>query len=590
MNLFVVCELVLTSILDPQTSNCNFADILPWRLVSKTCQQLVDYYCIKITSYNNFLPPVLASMHHLSHVQCAWTLSTGLKYLPASLKRLDLGPYINFKRLHYDETIIPFLHQVDNPASQQQKLVTEVEFEHLPPTLTHFELHSSMGHLSANIVHCLPPSITHLVLPSLPGATDQHIDRLPPSLTHLSCKSLKHVTDRGIKALPRSLICLKFMDGGFTDAGIAHLPRNLKHLEWHTWMDQISGTGIIDLPPTLTHLDMAHDQMITGDIFCDLPRTLTYLNMAYNRNVRDHHIINLPRGLQHLNLESDPNLTDACAIDMPCLTHLNLCHNLLFTHQGIAQLPSTLLYLILHHNNQIRKASAFPKKLMYLDIHANRWLNDCSMKKLPKQLVYLNICNVKHVTDMGLQYLPATLKTLIMARNLNISDADIQSLPRGLTHLKVSHNFNLTARCFEHLPSTLQTLIISASDHIDEVTVGNLPRTLTCLKWMKSTTLTDVCMLSLPRTLRQLSLYEVPLLSARCISYLPTTLCNLCLPAGHILLSESNLPLFPPSIYLKNTQSKSSTKYQKRRWHRYCDDQYRFYNRIHPKEEEEKLI
>lgn len=145
----------------------------------------------------------------------------------------------------------------------------------LPPVLQ--SLYLATTDLSDYALQFLPETLTVLSIPKCSKITDAGIASLPRHLKHLDLSLNRNISDEGVNQLPPNLLELIFhTNNRITNHGISLLPRSLKTLDL-SWNRLISDEGIKNLPPTLLDLDIGNTNKLTPHCCNYFPKTLTRL-------------------------------------------------------------------------------------------------------------------------------------------------------------------------------------------------------------------------------------------------------------------------------------------------------------------------
>jgi len=145
--------------------------------------------------------------------------------LPDSLTELELWAAFHIS------SDLPTLYLPTSLTSLVMKvsLTKEEHYQQMPRGLTSLELHHS--HLPDFCAKHLPPSLTHLSMPSENRLTDDGVSFLPDHLSILELDQNTLITDLGIPRLPKGLKVLSLASNQrLTDACVRLLPRTLLHI------------------------------------------------------------------------------------------------------------------------------------------------------------------------------------------------------------------------------------------------------------------------------------------------------------------------------------------------------------------------
>lgn len=230
---------------------------------------------------------------------------------------------------------------------------------------------------------------------------------------------------------------------------------------------------------------------------------VTHLKLAFGFDIRHNVIANLPPCLTHLDLAGRSALTlgDASIAILPrslSFLALRLVHRRelyariraghadaqqsLLSDQCVSALPRTLTHLVMHFalNWTDDAVHELPRNLTFLDICSELLTDEC-ICKLPRSLTGLKICcndNFSHacVTDM-----PSQLTSLCLKKVNQFVDASIGDLPRSLLKLDLRHCYRLTDACIADMPRCLTSLNLSWNERLTKSCIRDLPPCLTSL-------------------------------------------------------------------------------------------------------------
>jgi hypothetical protein len=247
--------------------------------------------------------------------------------LPPSITNFEPPFYVNFTDIGIANLPINLRSLVINGS----KRVTEAGLSKLPPALVrlHMEHHLFVDEFTKGLSNALTvlslrsKLLTEQCVPLLPRSiiwlsidyivvdwTSKSHHFFPSGLTYLKCWRTINLTDEDVKFLPRQLETLILHEAmSFSDDGIIDLPPTLKHLDVNIGR-LFSDRCIPNLPRELKSLAFHWTNKITGESAHLLPPSLTYLALPECQYFEDHHIQFLPRTLTSLSLRrADLSLT-----------------------------------------------------------------------------------------------------------------------------------------------------------------------------------------------------------------------------------------------------------------------------------------
>ena len=445
---------------------------------------------------------------------------------------------------HLTSLSMPYVRSCDYDSSL---------FKWLPSTLTHL-------HLTSNEIfsYLQPPvGIIGKYYWTPCGANNQSefylehsFQFLPRSLVHLRISGYQFFTSLCTKNLPPGLKILELPhDVSLTDKDILQLPSTLTHLNLRC-NNILTNACVHNLPRELTHLDLSSNGQLNCDCIVHLPRSLTVLKL---KSIRQHTaFLDLPPGLKRLQLQSYyGNMNDLDILFLPrTLTDLQT-FAIGLSPVAFQNLPSKLTSLALQGDYNILPEDILhlPPCLTYLALTMNRTLNNDGVANLPRglQRLYIDYNNI--IDDFGIQLLPRGLLSLRMTTNDILTNSCIPHLPPALTMLEMPSNKHWTDSFISQLPSGLTRLNLESNKNLSDFCIPHLPRELTSLDLSLTSLSDDASIAKLPRKLKLLRLGNVVELSSKAIKDLPRGLTSLKLVADwHLMTSEAKKNL-PPKLY-----------------------------------------
>jgi hypothetical protein len=296
----------------------------------------------------------------------------------------------------------------------------------------------------------------------------------------------------------------------------------------------------LQLPSSVTVVDLSQNSRLTEKVFSRLPPSLTYLDVRSMTVVSDASLEHLPRTLQFLNLRDAHDITDSGLSKLPkTLKHLKLSGSHKdFTCDAFSKLPSSLETLKINHLQKITKKSVLTMKsrlggLTRLDLPGTIQMRDKCLKYLPPLLKHLNIRSVISLSGPSLNTLPQSIEFLDIS-SLPLTDQDLGFLPLSIAKLCVTTpQSTITTAGLSNLSTTSLQVLDLRSAFIPGVP-STIPPTLTALRLNMISPPVDDFFSSLPVGLQLLEVQGPQWEDKNIAQGLPLTLTWLALDANRL--------------------------------------------------------
>lgn len=454
------------------------------------------------------------------------TLNKALK-TPGVVRRFGLDWNLQIKptQLSFPSIILTFRHinelcLILNSSYRAKPMVSEFDFEKLPPTLRKLKLnflqilpiwsrHAEDGFTWANKF----PSLTYLDIETDGSMTKPLFETLPPYLDSLRLKlSVCAGMPEHMILLPKELRNLYLEHpngepmGDMCDAKFPNAITNLTlNVKWALSCEAY--------PPNLHSFSVTCAKPPIGSLG-RLPQTLKFLHVNIVLPLDIHLVPLLPSRLEHLEWYLQ-DLDQACLDLLPkSLTHF---------YTKVSRdwlLPPQLTYI---GSNTVEVKNYMPPNLETL--HALS-IDSSNVNFLPKALVKLSVSIPS--LNMPIELLPATLTSLTLSHDIQLSPEQVSALPKSLTVLHARLGSDLPWRA-ESLPPNICDLNITGA--VDEESIESL-------KALKS--------------LRRLSIYSyhsTPYLGRNSLTHLPKNLLTVHMPYSDDF-TAAELKILPPCLTL----------------------------------------
>jgi hypothetical protein len=260
-------------------------------------------------------------------------------------------------------------------------------------------------------------------------------------ITHMSLELFTGViSENFFSMLPKSLISFELDCRYCPPLQYSHLPQSLTKLVFNV-EEPGDSFWTVCFPPTLVHLELKYNWILSYEDILVFPRGLTYLSLN----------LKLPR---HNRLQSN------CSTALPeTLKSLKISSSDLF-QDFLDTLPSELTSLDFVTTaflgpNALR---SLPPTLIKLAIECKGGITEEALGALPSGLQDLTVTNGEKISNRIISLLPPSMLHLSIINNCLLDDHSIVELPRGLISLRLPQNTKLTVACAAHLPKSLYTL------------------------------------------------------------------------------------------------------------------------------------
>lgn len=310
--------------------------------------------------------------------------------------------------------------------------------------------------------------------------------------------------------LPPSLVTFR-SNMPIYDSDLVQLPRSLTSLELSR-LHTIHGEGFSDLPPSLTHLRLCvtsdHLTTLTNNMPY-LPRNLTSLELPYLSHINNEFVSSLPRDLTLLNMSRVHELSATELERLPrSLTHLNIKAATTISFDMVQYLPSSLIYLCWQPNEDLANfskpsdktcdvISLLPSQLtsfgelpnliqrQYARAYLLRQLPIPETNPFPNLTTEVPRWVANHITDDLMPLLPTSIRSLVLSHNRVITSQGILRAPPHLIQLSLPNSpntFSIPGSHFKYLPRSLRDLDIPHATSLQDSHIKELPPQLTRLK------------------------------------------------------------------------------------------------------------
>lgn len=332
----------------------------------------------------------------------------------------------------------------------------------------------------------LPACLKELFIPFHFKLTNDIVNVLPSSLEVLRLGREYSMPNWVVSSLPQGL---KVLDIRFHqeigDSVAAQIPLSLTHLSLPS-NTELSGDFIRKASHLhLTYLDLARNQIISGQDFASLPRTLKHLNLASLSFATSDHVARLPPKLETLELTSLQEMSDESFKHLPrLLTSLNLETATGYSSQAVKYFPQKLTRLNIgittqldttnhgqnhlpplpsdgspqpHHQDSIFGINALPKMLTFLAMEKCLSVGILKKKIALPHLTFLSIPKIDQFDETNIHFLPQSLITLNLLHATKLTDKAISLLPPNLSFLAACSSSALHFNSWKHLSPRLQS-------------------------------------------------------------------------------------------------------------------------------------
>lgn len=296
-------------------------------------QHLYLRYCDNISdAMLPFLPPFLKSLHLTGNMIIT---DAGIPALPETLESFHL------------------------PANH---LISSACLQHLPKGLTSLSIRTK-DCINASMMHCLPLSITDITLTGLHPPPIPSLAVVPPFLVSFNWDygSQFKFTEEHASVLPWSLRSLTVLSMATPNRTLGALPRSLTRLVIRSEASKLDATGIMNLPPHLSHLELMSNRELPDSALPHLPRCLSTLIMPQHADFKPDALSSLPKSITMLRLPSNNWFSDSLGHKLPPqLNTLSCIWNDEITSNFWYRAPATLQRLELKVAPEFHPSCAIP--------------------------------------------------------------------------------------------------------------------------------------------------------------------------------------------------------------------------------------
>lgn len=402
-------------------------------------------------------------------------------YLPATLKKLHLGPQVSL------EFPVKFPDQLESfhwGRNTKNWSPTASMLRHLPPSLRELTLVAEVvSPLSATLYSELPPQLTLLTV--TPQLTLDAVVKLPSDLLEL-CLTIK--TTAAAKLLPTVL------------------PRHLTSLTLNTTnIGAYYPLTMFELPSTLLSLTITlHNFYVLENVLAPkMPPHLTYLSLSTGTHFSGQWPDSWPDSLTHLHITGSARLSNESA-KLPSSLRTLMIQGLKV--EGIVAFPSSLTTLVVRGTfdgetatlppsltyftaNSIRLdlISLIPPNLRTFQVelintpqrgHPNLELNS---HRWPQSLTVLQLNRYSVPCQFTRQDIENLPPGLVEFAAWKFSSSLLRFLPRAIRHLTFQRVDGYLGGSLRDLPPQLETLVIEDCLIIPPRDLVHFPRSLTRL-------------------------------------------------------------------------------------------------------------